>query len=148
QESLSNSPTQMPATMPGVILGTAAYMSPEQAKGKEADRTSDVWSFGCVLYEMLTGRAVFGGETVAEILAEIFKKEPEWDRLPVDTPQDIRRLLRRCLQKDPKQRLQHIGDARIELNEARSDSGSEAPFVPRVPRHRERTAWIVSGVAM
>src|SRR6516162_3173483 len=148
QESLSNSPTQMPATMPGVILGTAAYMSPEQAKGKEADRTSDVWSFGCVLYEMLTGRAVFGGETVGEIHAEIFKSEPAWDRLPVETPQDIRRLLRRCLQKDPKQRLQHIGDARIELNEAKSDSERGAHLAPRALRHRERTAWIVAGVAM
>src|SRR5262249_54205630 len=120
----------------------------EQAKGKEADRTSDVWSFGCVLYEMLTGRAVFGGETVGEIFGEIFKRGPEWDRLPAETPRDIRRLLRRCLQKDPKQRLQHIDDARIELNEAKSDSESDAHLASRALRHGARTAWIVAGVAM
>ena len=86
QPMLSNSPTLIGASVPGVILGTAAYMSPEQAKGKEADRSSDIWAFGCVLYEMLTGHAAFEGETIGEILAEVFKGEPEWRRLPAETP--------------------------------------------------------------
>src|SRR5262249_36559394 len=97
--NLSNSPTLMTAATSGVILGTAAYMSPEQAKGKDADRTTDVWGFGCVLYEMLSGRVVFDGETAAEVLSEVLKSEPDWHRLPAETPEAIRRLLRRCLQK-------------------------------------------------
>jgi serine/threonine protein kinase len=119
-ESLSNSPTLISASIPGTILGTAAYMSPEQAKGKAAERSSDVWAFGCVLYEMLTGRAAFAGETVAEILAAVLTAEPDWKLLPADTPISLQRLLRRCLQKDRKERLQHIGDARIEINDAGS----------------------------
>ncbi len=116
--ALSNSPTVVDATVSGVILGTAAYMSPEQAKGKAADRTSDVWAFGCVLYEMLTGQAAFDGETVSEILAGVMKTEPRWDVLPAETPSAVRRLLGRCLQKDRRSRVQHIGDARIEIEEA------------------------------
>src|SRR5262249_2488231 len=116
--ALSNSPTLMEGSIPGAILGTVSYMSPEQAKGKETDRTADIWAFGCVLFEMLTGRAAFEGETAAEILAEIFKTDPAWDQLPGNTPESIRRLLRRCLQRDRKQRLQSIGDARIEIKEA------------------------------
>jgi serine/threonine protein kinase len=115
--TLSNSPTLVGASVPGVILGTAAYMSPEQAKGKEADRTSDVWAFGCVLYEMLTAHAVFEGETIGEILAGVFKAEPDWRRLPVETPEAIRRLLRRCMQKDRSQRLKSADAARLELEE-------------------------------
>jgi Tol biopolymer transport system component len=95
-------------------------MSPEQAKGRTVERTSDVWAFGCVLYEMLTGRAPFAGETVAEIFAAILTVEPDWKQLPAATPASLRRLLRRCLQKNPKERLQHIGDARIEINDAGS----------------------------
>ena len=109
--------TSPAATRAGVILGTAAYMSPEQAKGRTADTQSDVWAFGCVLYEMLTGRAAFAGETVSEVLGEILKSEPDWRRLPPDTPDGIRRLLRRCLQKDPAQRLHHIADARLEIDD-------------------------------
>jgi len=100
--------TSPAATRAGIILGTAAYMSPEQAKGRTADKRSDVWAFGCVLYEMLTGRAAFAGETVTEVLGEILKSEPDWRRLPPDTPDGIRRLLRRGLQKDQAQRLHHI----------------------------------------
>src|SRR5262249_48231178 len=118
----SHSPTVMSASVPGVVVGTAAYMSPEQAKGKPAERTVDVWAFGCVLYEMLTGNAPFAGETLGEILAAVLTVEPDWKRLPTATPVSIRRLLRRCLQKDRKERLQHVGDARIEINEARSAS--------------------------
>src|SRR5262249_25943550 len=84
--TLSDSPTLMSASVPGVILGTAAYMSPEQAKGKSTDRTSDVWAFGCVFYEMLAGEAVFQGETIGEVVAEIFKSDPDWSRLPAATP--------------------------------------------------------------
>jgi serine/threonine protein kinase len=124
-ESLSHSPTLISASVPGVVLGTAAYMSPEQAKGRPAERSVDVWAFGCVLYEMLTGHAAFAGETVGEILAAIHTVEPDWKQLPPTTPVSIRRLLRRCLRKDRKERLQHVGDARIEINEAGSTSDLE-----------------------
>jgi serine/threonine protein kinase len=135
--TLSNSPTLMSASVPGMILGTAAYMSPEQAKGKETDRTTDVWAFGCVLYEMLTGRAAFQGETVGEVLAEIFKAEPDGVGLPVETPENIRRLLRRCLRKDRANRLQHIGDARLELLEP------DVPRVETVTMFRQRTVFLL-----
>ena len=117
--SLSDSPTMvsMAATDPGIILGTAAYMSPEQAKGRPVDRRSDIFAFGCVLYEMLTGHAAFDGETVGEILAGVLKGEPDWNRLPARTPQNIRRLMGRCLQKEPRQRLHAIADARLELED-------------------------------
>ncbi len=88
------------ATSPGIVLGTAAYMSSEQAKGLEVDRTTDVWAFGCVLYEMLAGRPAFAGATTAEVLSEILRSEPDWTGLPRETPASIRRLLRRCLRKD------------------------------------------------
>jgi serine/threonine protein kinase len=128
-ESLSNSPTLMSASVPGVVLGTAAYMSPEQFKGRPAERTSDIWAFGCVLYEMLTGHAAFAGETVGEILSGVLTQEPDWTRLPPGAPESIRRLLRRCLQKDRKERLQHVGDARIEIDE--SGSASDLDGEPR-----------------
>src|SRR5262245_4194499 len=121
QLTLSNSPTLLGSSAPGIILGTAAYMSPEQAKGKEADRTSDIWAFGCVLYEMLVGRAAFEGDSVTDILASVIKVGPDWSRLPSDTPESIRRLLRRCLQRDQALRLQHFGDVRIEIAEALSE---------------------------
>src|SRR5262245_40212666 len=114
--SLSNSPTLFSSSIPGMIMGTAAYMSPEQAKGKEIDRTTDVWAFGCVLFEMLTGCAVFEGETTGEILGGIFKTDPDWQRLPTETSEGIRRLLRRCLEKDRNLRLHDIADARIEIH--------------------------------
>src|SRR3989454_10027375 len=109
--TLSNSPTLVDASVPGVILGTAAYMSPEQAKGKEADRASDIWACGCVLYEMLTGHAAFEGETMGEILGGVFKAEPDWRRPPAETPEAIRRLLPRWLPKERHPRLQWIGSA-------------------------------------
>ena len=117
---MSMSPTiTSPAMMTGagVILGTAAYMSPEQAKGRPTDRRGDIWAFGCVLYEMLTGRRAFEGEDVSDTLAAVLRADPRWAELPPDTPRAIKRLLQRCLQKDPKRRLQHIGDARLELDE-------------------------------
>src|SRR5687767_1158926 len=97
----------------GVILGTAAYMSPEQARGQAADRRSDIWSFGCVLFEMLTGKRAFGGEDVIDTLAEVRRAEPDWTALPRDTPLSIQRLLRRCLIKDRKARLAEIGRAHV-----------------------------------
>jgi serine/threonine protein kinase len=143
---LAESPTiTSPAmqTIVGVLLGTAAYMSPEQAKGDEADRTSDVWAFGCVLYEMLTGRVAFQGATVSETIASVLKDEPDWRRLPTDTPENIRRLLRRCLNKDRKRRIQHIGDARLELEEP-----SVASPHTVAPSRRERIAWTTAVTAL
>ena len=99
-----------------MILGTAAYMSPEQARGKAVDKRADIWAFGCVLYEMLTGRVAFAGETVSDTIAKILEREPDWSALPAPTPAPIRRLLLRCLAKDPKQRLRDIGDVRIEID--------------------------------
>jgi serine/threonine protein kinase len=114
-----NSPTlSMHATQAGIILGTAAYMSPEQAAGKAVDKRTDLWAFGVVVLEMLTGRQAFGGETTSHVLASVLKDEPDWSTLPTDTPTPIRRLLRRCLDKDRKRRLADAGDARLEIDEA------------------------------
>jgi len=121
EEELQNSPTvSAVATRVGVLLGTAAYMSPEQARGKRVDRRADIWAFGCVLYEMLTGRAAFIGETTSDILACVIRAEPDWSSLPSIVPWRVRELLRSCLQKEPKKRLQAIGDARIAIEEALS----------------------------
>ncbi|MDM7994127.1 MAG: protein kinase [Acidobacteriota bacterium] len=117
-------------TCPGMIIGTASYMSPEQAKGKVIDKRMDIWAFGCVLYECLSGKRAFPGETVTEIVASVLKSEPDISVLPADTPASIRKLLLRCLQKEPNLRLRDIGDARIEL----SESASQAPYVESVPR--------------
>ncbi len=115
---ISSSPTiTRMATQAGIILGTAAYMSPEQAKGKSVDRRTDIWAFGCVLYEMLTGKMAFTGETVTDTLAAVIRAEPEWSAIPASTPSRIRDLLQRCLKKDARQRLQSIGDARITIDE-------------------------------
>ena len=118
-DSLSRSPTishQM--TGVGVILGTAAYMSPEQVRGRSVDRRADIWALGVVLYEMLTGRRLFAGETISDTLASVLKTGPDWSLLPAETPAIVRRLLARCLERDPKQRLHDAGDARLEIEEA------------------------------
>jgi serine/threonine protein kinase/Tol biopolymer transport system component len=118
---VTQSPTiTTPAMMTGVgmVLGTAAYMSPEQAKGHAADKRSDVWAFGCVVFEMLTGRRAFEGEDVSETIATVLKNEPAWHRLPAATPESVRRLLHRCLQKNRKDRLRDVGDARLEIDAA------------------------------
>jgi serine/threonine-protein kinase len=126
------SPTQSNAiTATGVIVGTAAYMSPEQAAGRGADRRSDLWSYGVVLLEMLIGRSVFTGETVSHVLASVLKTEPDWSLLPADTPESIRRLLRRCLRKDRRLRLADAADARLEIDDAIAGSGMAAPTPPR-----------------
>jgi serine/threonine protein kinase len=123
RDDVSNSPTiTSEHTRAGVVLGTAAYMSPEQARGRLVDRRTDIWSFGCVLYEMLTGRRAFGGETVSDTMAAILSREPDWTALPLELPDSLRRLLRRCLTKDPRQRLRDIGDARLEIAEGMSAS--------------------------
>ncbi|HEY6066819.1 MAG TPA: protein kinase [Thermoanaerobaculia bacterium] len=131
----SMSPTLViEGTQPGVILGTAEFMSPEQARGKPVDKRTDIWAFGCVVYELLSGRRAFTGETVTDVLAAIVTSEPDWDALPPETPPRIRDLLGRCLQKDPSRRLRDVGDARIEFEEALSEIGkpSSRPVVATV----------------
>jgi eukaryotic-like serine/threonine-protein kinase len=151
--SASLSPTMTAAaTLAGVILGTAAYMSPEQARGHQVDRRADIWAFGCVLYEMLAGRRPFDGDTISDTLASVLKSEPDWTALPQATPAGARALLRRCLEKDPKRRLQAIGDARIAIDEALAspEPTGDAPAVARAgrPRWREIAAWsLATGLA-
>ena len=123
-----NSPTlSQAATMHGVILGTAAYMSPEQARGKAVDKRTDIWAFGCVLYELLCGHAAFEGEDVTEILAAVVKTEPEWSKVPANTPPAICVLLRRCLRKDRRQRLQDATGVRIEIDDSLAGIAEGAP---------------------
>ena len=105
------------ATQMGVIMGTAAYMSPEQARGKQVDRRADVWAFGCVLFEMLSGRRAFGGDDISMTLASVLKKDIDWGMLPADTPEPLRRMLERCFEVEPRSRYQSIGDARVEIEE-------------------------------
>ncbi len=138
-----NSPTLTNrATQMGMILGTAAYMAPEQARGKAVDRRADIWSFGVVLYEMLAGRRAFEGEDVSVTLANVIKEDVAWDALPEDLPASIRRLLRRCLDKDPKRRLRDIGEARLAL-----DGGPDGTSEPATTAARARRGARVSGLA-
>jgi hypothetical protein len=113
------SPTiSMTGTRAGMILGTAAYMSPEQARGQTVDHRADIWAFGCVLYELLTGSLAFPGSTASDIIASILTREPDWSRLPQGTPEPVRRALRRCLARDIRRRLRHAADVRLELDDA------------------------------
>lgn len=139
---ITHSPTlTMAATHAGVLLGTAAYMSPEQAKGQPVDRRTDIFAFGCVLYEMLAGRPAFAGDLITEILAGVIKGEPDWTRLPADTSVSIRRLLRRCLHKDRNWRPQAAGDLRIEIDEARTEPEAAVRVAPvAAVRRREQMA--------
>jgi serine/threonine protein kinase len=118
-------------TRESAIVGTAAYMSPEQARGLAVDKRTDIWAFGCVLYEMLTGRRPFTGATITDVLAAIIEHEPDWRALPPSTPANIKRLLRHCLEKDPKRRLRDIGDARIEIDSREDEK----------PGTRARLSW-------
>ena len=132
-------------TRAGVILGTVAYMSPEQARGKPVDRRADIWAFGCVLYEMLTGRRLFEGETVSDVLAAVLTTEPDWNLLPPTLPPSVRRLLGRCLERDQRQRLRDVGDARLELEDARAyprvSGGTEGATVRKDTPGRRWLLW-------
>jgi serine/threonine-protein kinase len=133
-------------TATGVVLGTAAYMSPEQARGQDVDRRTDVWSFGCVLYEMLTGHRAFRANTVSDTLARVLEHEPDWNALPETTPALVRALLRQCLRKDPAKRLHDIADAGIELEEVLGEAADSAgTATPRT--RRSRWHWIGYGLA-
>jgi serine/threonine protein kinase len=136
-------------TAAGVILGTAAYMSPEQARGKLVDKRTDVFSFGCVVYETLTGKRAFPGENISDTLASILRSEPDWGALPGQTPAAVRKLLRRCLEKDPKRRLRDIGDARLDIDEALAAPGSNTglPLTPE-PRRRTPLLWALAGALL
>jgi eukaryotic-like serine/threonine-protein kinase len=143
----ANSPTLTAfGTQLGTIVGTAAYMAPEQARGKAVDKRADLWALGCVLFEMLTGRQAFRGDTVTDILAAVVRGEPDWSSLPSDTPRSIRTLLRRCLTKDPAQRLGDASTARLEIDDALREPADATAIVPAAPawRGRERFAWIVA----
>ncbi len=143
---ISDSPTRTEQmTSAGMILGTAAYMSPEQARGKLVDRRADIWAFGCVLYEVLTRKQVFGGETVTDILGDIVHKEPDWEDLPQGTPRGIQRLLRRCLEKNAHERLQHIGDARIEIRQAQTEPVDPALAQVAPVAASSRWRWAILG---
>jgi Tol biopolymer transport system component len=135
-------------TLAGVVLGTAAYMSPEQARGSPVDRRTDIWAFGCVLYEMIAGVRTFAGDTVSDTLANIIAREPDWARLPENTPPSIRRLLRRCLQKDARRRLRDIGDARLELEEPAEEGALPAAAGSRPPSSDIRLLRLTDSVGM
>ena len=146
-DDLTHSPTMMAPTVEGVLLGTAPYMSPEQARGKAVDKRTDIWAFGCVLYEILTGRRAFNGETSSDVIASILEREPDFSRLPPATPPHIIRLLVRTLDKDPRTRLRDIGDAREELD-VRSPAGGAPPAGRDRSRFRERVAWAALVLAL
>ena len=150
---ISSSPTiSHLATQAGIILGTAAYMSPEQARGKAVDRRADIWAFGCVLFEMLSGTSPFSGETTSDTLASVIRGEPDWSLLPEAVPGRIRELLRRCLQKNPKQRLQAIGEARITIEAAIEGAAADAVAIVSavtepVAIWRKALPWAVAAIA-
>ena len=146
---MSQSPTITAiATGTNVILGTAAYMSPEQARGKVVDRRADVWAFGCVIYEMLTARQAFSGETVVDTLSAILNREPDWRLLPPETPSAIRRLLPRCLAKDLKRRIHDISDARIEIEDALDAGGDTLTTEQRGLGIGARTAALLAATLL
>jgi len=147
EQHVFSSPTMsLAATAQGVILGTAAYMSPEQARGQMADRRSDIWAFGCLLYEMLTGRQAFRGDTVSDILASVLAREPEYADLPATLSPRLRETLRRCLEKNPKGRWQAMGDLRVELEQIATDPAAGISKAPGAPVNR--ALWALSSVAI
>jgi len=144
-ENTSQSPTAvLDQTRPGVILGTAEFMSPEQARGRPVDKRTDIWAFGCILYEMLTGRRAFPGETLPDILAAILEREPDWKALPAATPPRVRELLSRCLEKDAARRLRDAGDARLEIEGAIEEAARGRPS----PLGTLRRRWPVAAAAL
>ena len=137
----SNAPATREVTADGVILGTGAYMSPEQARGLPVDKRTDIWAFGCVLYEMLTGRLAFEGPTLSDIMAAILEREPDWGALPATTPLRVRELLQRCLQKDPRRRLRDIGDTRMHL-ESHEPEVVHSSTPHRAGPHTRERVWM------
>ena len=139
-------------TMRGMILGTAAYMAPEQARGMAVDRRADLWAFGVIVWEMLTGRRLFDGATVSDTLASVLKTEPQWDALRPDTPSSVRRLLRRCLEKDRRHRLADAADARLEIDDALSGAQGDVPQAPAISRSGASLVWasllVLGGLAV
>ena len=135
------------ATREGVIVGTVSYMSPEQARGQAVDKRTDIWAFGCVLYEMLSGRRPFVGETALDTLAAIVERQPDWSQLPDDVPEALRRLLDRCLEKDARQRLRDIGEARIQLPHRATSPERDSPPSRLRPRDR-RLTWHSAAAAV
>src|SRR5262245_54604176 len=138
-------------TRDGVILGTDSYMSPEQSRGHAVDKRTDIWAFGCLFYEMLTGRAAFAGKTISDTLAAVLNQEPDWQALPADTPPGVRSVLRRCLKKDPADRLHDIADARIEIQEATAEPPATIPTGrPRraAARWTRMVPWVVAAGAV
>jgi len=145
----TSTPTMMPTittagTAAGMILGTAAYMSPEQARGRPVDKRADIWAFGCVLWEMLTGRRAFDGETVTDVLAAVVTRDPDRSALPPSTPPAVRRLLARCLDKDARTRLRDMGEARIVLASPQNEDVAAARAAVPAPSARGRTWWLVT----
>jgi serine/threonine protein kinase len=140
--TVSNSPTMMTASMPGVILGTPGYLSPEQARGKTVDKRTDIWGFGCVLFELLTRRQVFSGETLPDVMAAILSREANWNILPEQTPAKARQLLFRCLEKDLRRRLRDAGDARLEIEDAIHELKSPPPSAEGASSHAANRNWV------
>ena len=128
----------------GVVLGTAAYMSPQQARGQLLDKRTDIWAFGCLLYEMLSGRRAFEGDTSSDAMAAVLEREPNWSALPATTPQSIRTLIERCLEKDLKLRLRDIGDARLDIDRAIA-MPSGVPAERAADRRRRLWPWVLFG---
>jgi Tol biopolymer transport system component len=146
---LSQSPTLAhTGTAAGLILGTAAYMSPEQARGRPVDRRADIWAFGVLLFEMLTGARLFAGETVSDTLAAVLKSDPDWTLLPKGTPPSLERLLRRCLERDTRTRLRDIGEARVALERPAADAAPPAAVAPRRAPIVRALPWLVSALAI
>jgi Tol biopolymer transport system component len=145
-QSPTMSPTlSLPLSQAGMILGTAAYMSPEQARGKPVDKRADIWAFGVVLFELLTGCMLYGGETVSDSLAAVIARDPDWAALPKETPPRIRQLIERCLRKDPKQRMRDIGEARLIIDEQEPAPIAAAPVAER---RGTWLPWAVTGLVV
>ena len=131
-------------TTQGIVLGTPAYMSPEQATGQTTDQATDIWAFGCVLFEMLSGRRAFSGDSTTEVIGSVLGREPDWNLLPDDLPENVRRLLRHCLDKDVRRRMHHIADARLELDDLLETS----TIATASPRPKSRMLWPALGGAV
>src|SRR5437762_11136685 len=143
----ANSPTlTISPTSAGMILGTAGYMSPEQARGVQVDKRADIWAYGVVLYEILTGREMFSGETISDTLAAVLRADFDWSAVPAETPVPIRRLLRRCLERDRMKRLRDIGDALVDIDEALAGGPPTQATTPAAPSKMRLLPWVVAAV--